>query len=106
MRIVVTLCLLAVAGCGGTASDRHDGSGAPMDVPRAPVSTFVSRRPAGCAGATAYNACFANDGGTPLALRVTLPRSPRAHAIAIVRFHRVWGEKHALDLDQMKFAIG
>lgn len=77
-----------------------------MGSARAPVSVFVPPTPLGCAGARAYDACFALEGATPLAVRVALPRGPRPNAVASVRFRRASGTPDPLDLEHMKFKVG
>jgi hypothetical protein len=108
MRRAVTLCLLVIAGCGGAPPDARDeaAAGETASAGHAPVSAFVPPSPAGCAGARAYDACFAIADATPLAVRVALPRGPRPNAVAVVRFRRVSGVRDAFDLQQMKFKVG
>src|SRR3954464_2952442 len=107
MRIAVTLSLVAI-GCGASSPDdaprANDDSGAV--AAHAPVTPLVPPSPAGCLGAAAYDACFAVEGATPLALRVALPPEARAKAVAVVRFPRAWGAREPLDLDELKFVVG
>jgi hypothetical protein len=108
MRIAVTLSLIGIAGCGSTtpaAPERALASGTVEDA-RAPVSAFVPPTPPGCAGAAAYDACFAFEGATPLAVRVALPPEARANAVGVVRFHRASAVRTHLELNQMKFKVG
>lgn len=107
MRIAVTLYLLGVLGCGSAtvpgAPEQALSSGA-VEA-RAPVSAFVPPTPRGCAGAAAYDVCFAFDGATPLAVRVALPPGSRTRTLGVVRFHRVSGAREHLELDQLRFEV-
>jgi hypothetical protein len=108
MRVAVTVCLLGVAACGGEASDppAQTLASSAGGGDRAPVAAFVPPSPAGCAGASAYDLCFAIDAATPLAVRVMLPRTTPPNTVAIVRFHRAEGVRAVLDLDHLKFRVG
>ena len=109
MRIAVTLYLLGVVGCGSAtvpAPPEPSLSSGTAEA-RAPVSAFVPPTPRGCAAAAAaYDVCFAFDGATPLAVRVTLPPESRARTVGVVRFHRVSGSRDHLQLDQLRFEVG
>lgn len=106
MRRPVTLCLLAIAGCGSATSDAPPSlEGASIGGARAPVSSFTPPTPPGCAGAGAYDACFAIVDATPLEVRARLPRALPANAVAFVRFRRASGTSDPLDLDRMKFKV-
>jgi hypothetical protein len=104
-RIAVTLSLLAMSACGVAAPDAGERSldSGTVDGSRAPVTAFVPPTPPGCAGATAYDACFALEDATPFAVRVGLPVEARANAVAVVRFHRASGVREQLDLDELRF---
>jgi hypothetical protein len=71
----------------------------------APVAPFVPPAIPGCAGATAYDLCFAFDGATPLAVVVQLPHAARPQAIASVHFHRDDGPHDRRVLEGVKFPI-
>ncbi len=107
MRAAVTLCLLAIGGCGSPTSDAPQTSlaGAPVGSARAPVTPFTPPTPPGCAGASAYDACFAIADATPLEVRARLPRALPPDTVAFVRFHRASGTPEPLDLDRMKFKV-
>lgn len=98
MHRAVTLCLLAIVGCGSPTSRASEAS-----LESAPVSAFTPPTPRGCAGARGYDACYAVDDGTPLEVRATLPHATRPNAVAFVRFRRTSGAPDPLDLDRMKF---
>jgi hypothetical protein len=114
-----TLCLVLAAVLGsiamGCSSSAEPAAAAPpngdtlasaaITPGHAPVSPFAPPAIAGCAGATAYDLCFAWDGATPLAVVVQLPEAARPQAIASVHFRRDDGVNDKRVLDGVKFPI-
>jgi hypothetical protein len=100
----VALSLLAI-GCGGarTATTTDADAGAQPSA-SAPVATFTPPSPRGCAGAAAYDYCFAFDGATPLAVRLELARATGESAVGAVRFRATAGSPAAV-LDSVTFAL-
>jgi hypothetical protein len=76
----------------------------PSDTARAPASPFTPPTPPGCAGAGAYDYCFAFDGATPVALRVALPSATPEGAVVTLGFHRTAGAPAAV-LDDVSFSV-
>lgn len=111
MRSLVTLCLVGIVACGSPQPDAPEQDLTSTTVTpgsdRAPVEAFVPPTPAGCAGAGAYDVCFAFEAATPLAVHVKLPDGARPKAIAVVHFHRVPPDVRTKQtLNQVKFPIG
>jgi hypothetical protein len=109
MRVPLTLVLAMIgAGCSAHASDAPPDerlASATVSDGRAMLEPFVPPALPGCAGATAYDLCFAFDHATPLAVHVTLPRPTVAKTVAIVRFVRD-GEASTLVADHVAFTVG
>ena len=92
MRLVGWILLAAFgAGCSAGAQDTQTTpsnlASATVNDGRAPLVPFDPPTPRGCAGAAAYDGCFAFDNATPLAVHLTLPETTKKGAIAILRFH-------------------
>jgi hypothetical protein len=104
--------VIATIGAGCSAQSSTDApadetlASATVNDGHAPVSPFVPPTPAGCAGATAYDLCFAFDKATPLAVNITLPESAASHAVGVVRFHRVSGAADAPVAEHVEFTFG
>jgi len=104
------LFTLFAMGCGSSSAPPDGPSENPTlasaTIPgHAPVSPFVPPAPAGCAGATAYDLCFAFEGATPLAVVVQLPEAARPQAIAVVHFRRDDDTQDKRVLDGVKFPV-
>jgi hypothetical protein len=91
---------LALVGCGSSSQEEDP----PPKQDLATVETFTPPSPLGCSAAGAYDYCFAFTGGTPLAVRVELPKETAADAVGVVRFHKEDGKPSAV-LDEVKFEL-
>ena len=114
MRIVGSILLAAFgAGCsaGVQGAESVPDVAATTDVnkERAPLVPFDPPTPLGCAGAAAYDGCFAFDHATPLAVTIVVPESTKKGALAVVRFHPVTGDAtntaKALVANQVEFRV-
>lgn len=109
--LLFSLLACGAGGCGSSSSAPADAPSpnetlASATIPgHAPVSPFVPPAPAGCAGATAYDLCFAFHDATPLAVVVQLPDAARPQAIAVVHFHRDDDTRDKRVLDGIKFPV-
>jgi hypothetical protein len=98
-------CSSAASAAPGAAPPDATLASATITPGHAPVAPFVPPAIAGCAGATAYDLCFAFNGATPLAVVVQLPHAARPDAIASVHFHREDGTHDEHVLDGVRFPI-
>ena len=110
MRLTGMLVLAALgAGCTASTQDAQSVPGvlasANVNDGRAPLVPFDPPTPLGCAGAAAYDGCFAFDNATPLAVAIALPETAKKGALAIVRFHRIGDATKTLVANQVEFRV-
>lgn len=72
---------------------------------RAPLVPFDPPTPLGCAGAAAYDGCFAFDHATPFKLTLGLPETTKKGSVVIVRFHRDGDSASTLVANQVEFRV-
>lgn len=106
VRSAAVLIALLLVACGSAApsSAEPEALDSAEISDHATLEPFDPPSPRGCGGAAAYDFCFAFDTGTPLAVRVALPRPADARAVAVVRFQHVAGASKR-NLDEVKFIV-
>ena len=107
-RLLTLVLAILGAGCSATTTDEappQQLASATVSDGRARVSPFVPPSVSGCAGATAYDVCFAFDRATPLAVHVALPHATKPNTNALVRFVSASGAP-PLVADHVEFKVG